>query len=155
MKKATLFGLIIFLVIGLTGLLACNGGGTEVEEEEEQQEEEETGGQTSESELTWSDVPVYPGANEIAKGAWSIPPAEDDDWAKMEWRYYETGDSAEKVASYYKSKMGGQGWSEQGWMEAGMFYWGYFTKNSESDGAMVWTGTDNDKTVIALMRATK
>lgn len=160
MKKLMFPALVLILALGLTGLIACGSGGTEVVEEEEEEEatpeneEEESEEQTSGGGLTWSDVPVYPGASQISKGSWAIPPAEGE-WAKVEWHYYESNDSHSKIASFYRSRMSDNGWIEQGWFEAGEIFWGFFEKNNEQDAAMVWTGSEGNKSVIAVMRATK
>jgi len=104
--------------------------------------------------LTWNDMPVYSGAGQIQKGSWSIPPAEGD-YSKMEWRYYETNDSLDKVASFYKSQMPDKGWEEQGWVEVQEMNWSMYVKNNENDAAMIWVSSQDGKTVIALWRATK
>ena len=33
--------------------------------------------------------------------------------------------------------------------------WGIYNKNNEQDAAMVWVGSENGKTFIAMMRATE
>lgn len=106
--------------------------------------------------LSWNDMPIYGGATEIQKANWSIPPSNDSDYAKMEWRYYEVKASIDEVASFYKQQMPAKGWSEQGWMETPEMNWGMFNRNDEKDAAMVWVSAgDEDKSNIALWRATK
>ena len=104
--------------------------------------------------MTWNDIPLYSGAEQVQKGSWAIPP-EQGEWAKVEWRYYETGDSVDDVAAFYKSQMPGQGWQEVVWMEAEGVVWGYYSKNDEADGAMFWCGSEEGETFFALMRATQ
>ena len=149
MKKA--ISLLLVLMLGCVGLVACGGGegssGGAAPPEEE-------GTPPSGGGFTWNDMPVYPGANQVQKGSWSIPPAEGD-YSKVEWRYYETGDSMSTVASYYRSQMPAEGWQEMGWMEMEDVSWGYYSKNNEQDGAMIWVGSDEGETFISLMRATQ
>ncbi len=90
----------------------------------------------------------------MQRATWSIPPAEGE-WAKMEWRYYETSGSVSAVADFYRAQLPAKGWEEKAWMEAGQVQWGYFEKNNEKDGAMVWISTQEGKTALAVMRATK
>jgi hypothetical protein len=146
-KKA--ISLLLVLVLGCIGLVACGGGegssGGAAPPEEE-------GTPPSGGGFTWNDMPVYPGANQVQKGSWSMPPAEGD-YSKVEWRYYETGDSMSTVASYYRSQMPAKGWQEMGWM--GMEAGGYYSKNNEQDGAMIWVGSDEGETFLSLMRATQ
>jgi hypothetical protein len=149
LKKAVVLTLALVLVLGSVGLVGCGGGGGG----------SEGGDGGASGGLSWSDMPVYSGANQVAKGSWSLP-ASEGDWATAEWRYYETTDSVEGVVAYYKSQMTGNGWQGQSWMDIEMpqkMSWGFYTKNSEQDGAMVWVYRDNEegKTVIALMRSVK
>jgi hypothetical protein len=99
-------------------------------------------------------MPVYAGAGQIQKGSWSIPPAEGD-YAKFEWRYYESSASLDQVSAFYKSEMPAKGWAEQGWMEVQEMHWGMYNKNNENDAAMVWVTNQEGKTVIAMWRASK
>lgn len=116
---------------------------------------EKTTTASSGSGLTWNDMPVYSGAGQIQKGTWSIPPADDADYAEYEWRYYESSASQADVAAYYKSQMPGKGWGQQAWMDMGEVSWGMYYKNDEKDAAMVWVSNQDGKTAIALWRATK
>ena len=159
LKKAMSIFIVLLVVLGCFGFVACGGG------EENGAAETANGDITppvdpvdDESEpsgtLSWGDIPTYPGASQVQKGSWAIP-AEQGEWSKMEWRYYETRDSADDVAAYYKSRMPGNGWSETMWMEAEGIAWAYYTKNGENDGAMFWTASDEGETFFALMRATQ
>lgn len=161
MKKLISLVLVLVMMLGCVGLVAC-GGGEEDVTAPPPSEVEVTAPPPSEEKptpppggvLTWSDMPIYSGAKQVQKGSWSIPPAEGE-WSKVEWRYYETGDSVDKVAAFYKSRMPGKGWEEMGWMEMQEMNWGIYNKNNEQDAAMVWIGSDDGKTALALMRATK
>ena len=56
---------------------------------------------------------------------------------------------------FYKMEMPRSGWNEADQVQTQDMSWGYYTKNNEKDGAIVWVGSDGGKTVFALMRATK
>jgi hypothetical protein len=103
----------------------------------------------------WNDMPVYSNASQIQKGSWAIPPADDSDYSKFEWRYYETNASLSEVSDFYTEQMEAKGWEQQGWMETPQMNWGMFNKNNENDAAMVWITSEEGKTVVALWRATK
>jgi len=160
MKRLVSLSLVVVLILGSVGLVACGGKESEPTQEPTQTPSPTTTPsptQTAPSPtggLTWNDMPIYSGAKQVQKGSWSIPPAEGD-YSKVEWRYYESGDNIGNVASFYKGKMPGQGWEEMGWMETPEMNWGMYNKNNEQDAAMVWIGSDDGKTFIALMRASK
>jgi len=64
--------------------------------------------------FTWDDMPIYAGGNQVQKGSWSIPPAEEE-WAKVEWRYYELdgANDVDMVARFYCPRTAGKkpcGW---------------------------------------------
>ena len=161
MKKVISLVLVVVMMLGCVGFVAC-GGGEEVgppptEEEEAPPTEEEEAPPSGA--FTWNDMPVYTGANQIQEMTWTIP-SEEGEWSNVEWRYYETSASVSEVTAFYKSQMPGKGWEEMGWMDwTGMemedMQWGYYTKNNEQDVAMVWIGSQEGKTVISLMRATE
>ena len=161
MKRALSLVLVMLIVLGCVSLVACggeeNGVSTPQDSEAENGEaksEEEVSTLSSGDGLIWKDMPIYSGAKTIAKGAWAIPAAEED-WSKVEWRYYETNDTLSEVAKFYKSQMPDSGWQETMWMDAGEMSWAFYQKNNEQDGAMIWVNANNGNTVIALMRATQ
>ena len=158
MKKVVSLVLVVAIMLSSVGLVACGGGGGATppppSEGEAAPPSEEEPTPTPAEGLSWNDMPVYSGAKQVTKGSWTVPPAEGE-WSKVEWRYYETGDSVSEVVAFYKSQMPGKGWQEMAWMEMPEVSWGYYGKNDEQDGAMVWTGSDDGKTFIALMRASK
>lgn len=104
--------------------------------------------------LTWNDMPIYGGADQIQKGSWSIP-ADEGDYSKVEWRYYESGDDIDDIIDFYKDKMPDNGWEEMGWFDMQETAWGFYMKNNEKDAAYVWMIAEGGDTVIALMRATE
>lgn len=142
MKKVMPLVLATVMTLGFSWLIAC-GGGSEVP--------------SPVAGLTWDDIPVYAGAKQIQEATWSMPTTEED-WAKVEWRYYGMDDDVNDVrmvTMFYKMEMPKNGWQEIDQMETQDMSWGYYTKNNEKDGAVIWVGYDNGKTVFALMRATK
>jgi len=159
LKKVVSLVLVVAVMLSSVGLVACGGGEGVTppppsEGETAPPPSEEEAPPPSGGAVTWNDVPIYSGAKQVTKGSWTIPP-EEGEWSKVEWRYYETGDSVSTVVAFYKSQMPGKGWQELVWMEMEEVSWGYYGKNDEQDGAMVWTGSDEGKTFIAIMRATK
>ena len=108
LKKSISLFIVLLLVLGCIGFVACGGGEENGEEEAANGEEEAANGDADLPEdddsapsgtLTWGDIPTYPGASQVQKGSWGIP-AEQGEWSKVEWRYYETGDSADDVAGW-------------------------------------------------------
>jgi len=151
------------MMLGCAGFIACGGGETETapptEEDVTPPSDEGEPTEPSPSGAFWNDMPVYPGASRIQEMTWTVPPAEGE-WAKLEWRYYETRDTVSEVAAFYKSHMPANGWGEMGWMEwmeteMEEMQWGYYTKNNEQDVAWVWIGAEEGKTFIALMRGSE
>lgn len=160
MRRTISLLLVVVITLGCIGFAAC-GDGEEKEttpppssEQTNNQTPQQAESSTSGGDLSWSDVPVYSGAKQVQKGSWSIPPAEGD-YSKVEWRYYETSDNVSNVVSFYKDKMPGKGWEQMGWMEMPEMNWGMYNKNNEQDAAMVWICSEDGKTFIALMRASK
>jgi len=156
MKKTLLFVILAILLIGCTSLVACGGNNEDTATQEPAKTTSASTKTTAASSggLTWNDMPVYSGAKQVQKGSWSIP-ANEGDYSKVEWRYYEASGSAADVVSYYKSKMPGNGWTETAWMEMGTTAWGMYNKNSEKDAAMVWIMAEDGKTILSMMRAAK
>ena len=156
MKKAISLVLILVVILGSIGLVACGGGETGTTPTPSNGGTTPTPSPTPPpSGLNWTDMPVYSGVvTQVQKGSWAIPP-EEGEWTKVEWRYYETGDSVSQVAAFYRAQMPGNGWQEVAWMEMQEMSWGLYNKNDEKDGAMIWVGSDEGKTFIALMRATR
>ena len=53
--------------------------------------------------LTWNDMPIYGGADQIEEFSMSFAPDEAD-YSEFEWRYYETGADVGDVINFYKDK---------------------------------------------------
>jgi hypothetical protein len=160
MKKIALI-LMMISILALVSLGACGGNGGDEETSQstaatttEKTTTQETSNGGGGGGLTWNDMPIYGGADQIQKGSWSIP-AEEGDYSKVEWRYYETGDDVGDIVDFYKDKMPDNGWSEMMWMDVEDVAYGMYTKNNEEDAAMIWMMAEEGDTVIALMRATE
>ena len=161
MKKLIYLALALILMIGTIGLSACGGNGGETDNspeaapaDETPASNDETGEPSSGDGMTWSDIPVYPGADQSQQASWTMAiPADEEGWSDVAWRYYETSDSSNDVIDFYKDEMPDNGWDEMSWMEASGYAVGYYVKNNEQDGAMFWCGEEDGKTVFALMRS--
>jgi len=145
MAKVISLVLIMVIMLGLIGLVACG--------RENETTPSNGGTAPSGDDSTWDDIPVYSRAKQVQKGSWSISPDEGK-WSKVEWRYYETGDSVSTVAAFYRTEMPKKGWQEVGWMETEEMSWLGYSKNNEKDGAIIWIDSEEGKTFIALMRGT-
>jgi hypothetical protein len=171
LKKIAYLLLAVVIIIGSFGLVACGGeedgdtsqpssSQTQTSPPESSQttsppETSQTSSPASGGGMTWDDVPVYPGADQVLEQSWAIPPAEEE-WSEMEWKYFESGDSISDITEFYKDKMPDNGWEEMFFMDAaGGFAMGMYMKNNEKDGAMIWAGENQGKTGFALMRGTQ
>jgi len=177
------------LTLGLCALalavaLAACGGGDEEDEEGTpsggQQQATPTAGKTvaagqtstatakpsSSGAASLKDVPVYPGADKVADYSGSSPiplpggeGADTAEFQNIKWALYETGDSANKVADFYKSKMPDNGWDEQGWFDTssqeGGVAMGSYTRDNGNVAAWVFTSGSGDKTEIVIGTGTK
>ena len=113
-----------------------------------------------------SDIPVYPGADKT--GDWSGDDAplpligggdvDLEDWEQSEWATYESGDSWETVADWYKGKMTDSGWEEEGWSDfsfEGGVAWGSYTRDGGDSAAWVFVSGTDDQTEIVIGAAHK
>jgi len=169
MKKLTFLMLVLVLALTCVSLVSCGGGekeeatpeSTSTTKPEEKPtakpEATPTKGESASGGFTWDDMPIYPGA-EADKDALDVAGASGE--GRMEWRHYKTGDSLEKVASYYKKEMSKNGWQQVKWGDVKMTKanWtrenGIYAKNEWHDDAFV-TITDKGEGVvhISLMRS--
>jgi hypothetical protein len=167
MKRTALFVLMLLVVFGCAGMTGCGSGGEEdaqptpdiAQEEQEEEQESSSEQQASQSAggFMWDDVPVYATAAQLQNASWSIPPQGDADYEKAEWRYYELPSAHDvgMVAMFYKMEMPKNGWQQMMEMEVQDVAMSFYTKNNEADAAYVWVASEDDKTVFALMRASK
>jgi hypothetical protein len=175
-----MFGLIV-LVLALA-LAACGGGGDEEEEngggEKETPAATKTveAGETAEPAETpkpekteepsggggasLGDVPVYPGAEKVGDYSGSDVPLpllgeglDVEEYGDTQWAVYETGDSVDDVASFYKDKMPDNGWEEESWFDTSIgdgVAWGSYTRNDGDVAAWVAVSGSDDKTEIVI-----
>jgi hypothetical protein len=120
MKKILLVTIALFLIVFVVSVTACSkpsiigentihipnsdGGGNITVQ---------GGGKNPEN---FGDIPIYPGCEQLMKVA-----GEEDMNGQpgiIDHRMYVTSDSVEKVVSYYKEKMPGNGWTEESWYES-------------------------------------
>jgi hypothetical protein len=173
MKIVVSLILVLVMVFGCVGLAACgceeeeetpattdggapaksDGGAPAPSDKEKEKpapsDEEEEEPAPSLGEFSWDDMPIYHGAD-----------AKEDFWAtvtqegkEVEMRMYQTDDSVDEVADFYKSEMPDNGWDEAMWMSIGGSVTGAFTKNNEHDFATIAIADVGDEgTLITLTR---
>ena len=151
MKKIIFLALVAVMLLACVSFTACGGGAPPSGEGAESGDGTTAPPSSDGDGFTWNDAPTYPGASQIARGSWAIPP-EEGEWQRAEWRHYETGDSQSTVVAFYQSAMAQNGWQQMMEMEIEEISWFWYTKNNEQDGAMVWIGKDNGNTIISIMR---
>lgn len=100
-----------------------------------------------------ADIPSYPSLQQVQKVSQIMP--QTAGYAKAEVRVYETNDSPEKIADFYKAQMPAKGWAETQWADTPQFKIGTYTKNNETDIAMIYVIAGDGKTEVMIMRATK
>ncbi len=137
----------------------------EVAETEEPEETEEPSSGGGGGDATLSDIPVYPGADKTGDYSSSDAPLplfggdlDVEDWEDSEWAVYETGDSVDDVAAFYKDKMPDNGWDEEGWFDTSVLEgaaWGSFTRDGGDSAAWVFVSGTDDKTEIVIGAAHK
>jgi hypothetical protein len=139
----------------------------EVVETQEPEKTEEPSGGGGGGGASLSDLPVYPGADKV--GDWSssdVPlpligggDVDLEDWEESEWASYESGDSWETVADWYRDKMPDDGWEEEGWSHfsfEGGVAWGSYTRDGGDSAAWVFvSGTEGEQTQIVIGAAHK
>jgi hypothetical protein len=181
-----ILGLIV-LTLALA-LAACGGGGDEEEENGGDEGESPAATKTVEAEGTpevvetskpekteepsgggggasLGDVPVYPGADKVGDYSGSDVPLpllgeglDTEEYKTSEWAVYETGDSVDDVAAFYKDKMPDNGWKEENWFDTSMgdgVAWGGYTKNDGDNAAWVAISGSGDKTEIVIGTGSK
>ena len=164
MKKVMSLVLVLAMVLACVSFAACGGagGGGAAPPSDGGATPPSDGGVTPPSDggvtppsdggvFTWNDMPAYSGASHMTKGSWAIPP-EQGEWQRVEWRYYESGDSQSQIVAFYQSAMPANGWQQIAAMEMEEVSWFYYAKNNEQDGAIVWVTEEDGQTVIGLMR---
>ena len=121
------------------------------EEEEDSSAAEATSGEgeiSSGEGFTFDDMPIYPGSDTDER-TW-ITISKDD--FKSEKRTYETSDSLDQVAEFYKSEMLKNGWDQVMWSQTGEMVNGLFGKGNDEHIGQVVAVKEGDKVIIALQR---
>jgi len=140
-------------------------GTPEVVETEEPEKTEEPSSGGGGGGATLSDIPVYPGADKTGDYSSSDAPlpliggdVDVEEWEDSEWAVYETGDSVDDVADFYKDKMPDNGWEEEGWFDTSILEgaaWGNFTKDDGDSAAWVFVSGSDDVTEIVIGAASR
>jgi len=151
--------LVVVVVLLSAAFVGCGGAAPSAEGPAPSDTAPETpsgsGTPSSTGGLAWNDVPVYPGAGQVARGSWVEPQQDAGELSRVEWRHYQTGDSKSKVFAYYQSAMPGKGWQMMMEMDMGELSWLVYTKNDEKDVAWVYVAEDDGKTLLHLMRGSE
>ncbi len=95
----------------------------------------------------WSDVPVYPGANEVqfVQGAKPSVPT----YTKMEQRVFQIQDNVDKVAAFYKTKLADNGWASQSGSDPGIM--STYTKDGGKGYLLISIVLDEQQKVTQLV----
>ena len=115
---------------------------------------------------TRGDIPVSPGADKTGDFSSDDIPlpligggdVDLEDWELSEWATYETDDSWETVADFYRDKMPDSGWEEEGWSDfsfEGGVAWGSYTRDGGDSAAWVFVSGTEDQTEIVIGAAHK
>ena len=111
------------------------------------------------------DVPIYPGAEKVGDYSSSDVPLplltgdlDIEDYESAAWPAYETDDSADDVAAFYKDEMPDNGWEKENWFDISFgegAAWGSFTRNDGDQAAWVVISGTDDQTNIVIGTGTK
>ncbi len=146
MKKILLVTLALILVLVGASVTACTCGkkGISVGENSIRIPNSEGGGDITfqgggKTPENFGDIPIYPGCEQVAK----VTAAEDMNGkpGTLDHRMYITKDSAEKVISFYKEKMIGNGWTEESWYES-TINMGTYNKGEEAIAVIAIAAAD-------------
>jgi len=107
--------------------------------------------------FTWDDVPVYPGSSTGLEESWAVLlPSPNDEYARLEWRYYEVEAAIGTVSDFYQTQLPALGWTQMTLMDMHVYVSGTYVKNLENDMVLFWIGNpDQERAILALMRASK
>ncbi|MFO8009686.1 MAG: hypothetical protein R6U89_02625 [Dehalococcoidia bacterium] len=154
MNKIMALLLVLMLMAGCVAIAACGDGddGDETGETSWQQPGEQDTTPAGSGEFTWADVPVYPGADEEESFSMATSVGQDEDFDRIEWRYYSTGDSMDDVASFYEGEMPGSGWNKVMAMDMGEMWYGYWEKNNGNTGAYIGVVEEGGETMLWMWR---
>ena len=106
------------------------------------------------------DIPVYPGAEKTADYSSNDVPLpllagdlDVEEYGDSKWAVYETGDSVDDVADFYKGQMPDKGWEEEGWFDTSLgdgVAWGSYTRDDGDTAAWVAISGTDDQTQIVI-----
>ena len=121
MKKILLVTLALILVLFGASVTACGKKGINIGDNTIRIPDSEGGGDITfqgggKTPENFGDIPIYPGCEQVMK----VTGEEDMNGQPgiLDHRMYITSDSVEKVISFYKEKMPGNGWTEESWYES-------------------------------------
>jgi len=152
MRKLTTLALVMALVLSGLALAACDGKG---EEGSASSSEETTAKKPDKGGSAFDDIPIYPGAKKVqkAEGTPAKGMFDSREYANVEHRAYETGDSPDKVADFYKKQMPKNGWTKlvfQKYPEGS--YMGAWVKGGKGTGAQISISDRKGSTYIGIIR---
>jgi hypothetical protein len=98
----------------------------------------------------WSDIPVYPGAQEAEDQSFAMSIAGDPSYPQLEWHFYSSTDDLSKVVDYYKKQMPANGWTKMMWADMGEMSYGSFQKNKEARLALIYVIQSEGGTAINI-----
>ncbi len=157
MKKTLISAVGLIILAG--SLAACGAGAasaptTRVNNTATSAGTSATTGATQSGGLSWGDVPIYPGAKLTQSGQAGAMPGSG--MTKIEARYYETSDPADKVEAFCKAQLPLNGWQSQGWTEIGMMNGAYVNADQTATLLVsILPPGPGGKTVITLTKGTK
>jgi hypothetical protein len=144
MKKILLVTLALILVLFCASVTACGKTGINMAEKTIHIPNSEGGGDITfqgggKTPENFGDIPIYPGCEQVAK----ITGTEDMNGKPgvLDHRMYITSDDVEKVISFYKEKMLGNGWTEETWYE-GTLNMGTYNKGEENVAVIAVVSAD-------------
>lgn len=105
--------------------------------------------------IVW-DLPLVAGPTIVQDVNWPVPEMPGT-WSNREERYYIYYSPPHVLAHFYRDQaLPDDGWNQVMYTETVEEKFGYWTKNNESDGAMVWAmAGDGRETYLVLIRAVK
>ena len=138
MKRATLVMLIVVLLLGGIGLIAC---GNEGQGSTEAPATKPSSGDTG----SWG-IPIYPGSKSDEEYYIKGDQVFKDKPAVLESRIFTTSDKMDSVVAFYKEKMPASGWKDTGWIEGGgEMYVGSYEKNGGQEISAIQIFYDDNK----------
>jgi hypothetical protein len=130
MKKTISIVIALLVILSCVGTTACDSekekGATQTQTQSQQQKttgaapkttQPQSAGSAGGSSAGWSDMPIYPGAQENMKVSSDKNETINNKPAVIESRMYTTSDKRDNVVAFFKDKMPANGWKETVWTE--------------------------------------